>query len=59
MLKEKLMSKEDLPLLSARDIMDFPVFRFYKEMTGERLLTAMQERNRKRLKDIDYCYSDF
>jgi len=58
MLKEKLKSEEDIPLLSARDIMEFLVFRFYKEMTEERLLTALQERHRKRLKDIDYCYSD-
>jgi SRSO17 transposase len=58
MLKEKLISEEDIPLLTARDIMEFLVFRFYKEMTEERLLNALQERHRKRLKDIDYCYSD-
>ena len=58
MLKEKLLSQEDIPILSARDIMEFLIFRFYKEMTEERLLAALQERHRKRLKDIDYCYSD-
>ena len=58
MLKEKLLSKEDIPLLSARDIMDFLVFRFYKEMTEERMLATLKERHRKRLKDINYCYSD-
>lgn len=58
MLKEKLLSQEDIPILSARDIMEFLIFKFYKEMTEERLLAALQERHRKRLKDIDYCYSD-
>jgi SRSO17 transposase len=57
-LKEKLLSKEDIPILSARDIMDFLVFRFYKQMTEERMLSALKERHRKRLKDINYCYSD-
>jgi len=45
-------------ILSARDVMDFWVFKFYKEMTGERMLTALQERHRKRLKDINNYYSE-
>lgn len=49
MLKEKLLSQENIPLLSARNIMEFLIFRFYKEMTEERLLAALQERHRKRL----------
>ena len=57
-LKEKLLSKDDIPILSARDIMDFLLFRFYKEMTEERMLSALKERHRKRLKDINSYYSN-
>ena len=57
MLKEKLLNKEEIPLLSARDIMDFLVFKFYKEMTEERMLATLKERHRKRQRDIDLCYS--
>lgn len=57
MLKEKLRNKDDIPLLSARDIMDFLVFKFYKEMSEERMLAALKERHRKRQYDIDLCYS--
>lgn len=57
MLKEKLLNKDGLPLLSARDIMDFLVFKFYKGMTQERMLSMLKERHRKRQFDIDLCYS--
>lgn len=58
MLKEKLLNQDEMPLLSARDIMDFLVFKFYKEMmTEERMLASLKERHRKREADIDYCYS--
>ncbi len=58
LLKEKLLSKEEMPILSARDIMDFMVFKFYKEMTEDRMLAALKERHRKRLKDIYRYYSN-
>ena len=57
MLKEKLLLKDDIPLLSARDIMDFLVFKFYKEMTEERMIEKIMQRHHKRQKDIKYCYS--
>lgn len=57
MLKEKLLNKEEIPLLSARDIMDFLVFKFYREMTEESMIKKLKERHRKRQQDIDYCYS--
>lgn len=57
LLMEKLQSKKDIPLLSARDIMDFLVFSFYKEMTEERMLLVLKERHFKRQKDINRCYS--
>jgi SRSO17 transposase len=58
MLKEKLLNQDEIPLLSARDIMDFLVFKFYKEMTQERMLETLKERHRKRQRDINYCYSN-
>ena len=57
MLKEKLLNQDEIPILSARDIMDFLFFKFYKEMTEERLLRQLKERHLKRQCDIDHCYS--
>lgn len=56
-LKEKLLNQDEIPILSARDIMDFLFFKFYKEMTEERLLRQLKERHIKRQYDIDLCYS--
>ncbi|MFV0506521.1 MAG: hypothetical protein ACK5L5_07410, partial [Bacteroidales bacterium] len=47
LLRERLLQKEDIPLLSARDIMDFFVFKFCKETPEERMLTMMRERHQK------------
>lgn len=57
MLKEKLLNQDQIPLLSARDIMDFMVYKFYRQMTDERMLEKLQQRHEKRQRDIDYCYS--
>ena len=57
MLKEKLLNKDEVPLLSARDIMDFMVFKFYREMTDEIMIERLHHRHKKRQQDIDYCYS--
>jgi len=57
MLKEKILLKDNIPLMSARDIMDFLVFKFYKEMTEDRMIDQIMQRHRKRQKDINYCYS--
>ena len=57
MLKEKLLNKIEMPLLSARDIMDFLIFKFYREMSEERMLLTLKERHRKRQLDINFCYS--
>ena len=56
MLKEKLLNQDEVPLLSARDIMDFMVYKFYREMTDETMLEKLQQRHKKRQRDIDYCY---
>jgi len=57
MLKEKLFNQDEIPLLSARDIMDFLVFKFYKEMTEDKILNQLKERHKKRNKDINYSLS--
>ena len=57
MLQEKLLQQIEVPLLTARDIMDFMVFKFYKEMTEEKILNQLKERHRKRNIDISYSYS--
>lgn len=57
MLKEKLVNQDEVPLLSARDIMDFMVYKFYREMTDEMMLDKLQQRHKRRQRDIDYCYS--
>lgn len=57
MLKEKLLAREEIPLLTARDIMDFLIFKFHKEMSDEKMLSALEERHRKRQLDIDAYYS--
>jgi SRSO17 transposase len=56
-LKEKIFNHDEIPILSARDIMDFLKFKFYKEMTEEWLLRQLKERHIKRQYDIDRCYS--
>src|SRR5699024_3386601 len=57
LLHEKLFHKEESPLLSARDIMDFLVFKFYREMTPEIMLNKLRERHYRRQIDIDRYYS--
>jgi SRSO17 transposase len=42
MLKEKLLNQEEIPLLSARDIMDFLAFKFSREMTEKRMIAALK-----------------
>ena len=56
-LKEKLLCFDDLPLLSARDIKEFFVFKLYKEMTEEKLMNKMFKRHIIRQRDINYSYS--
>lgn len=56
-MKEKLLLKENVSLLSARDIMVFLVFKFYKEITEERMRDKIMQRHKKGQDDINYCYS--
>lgn len=57
LLKEKILNKEEIPILSARDIMDFLHFKFYKKMTEEQMLKQLKQRHKKRLIDINASYS--
>ena len=55
-LKEKLRCFDDLPLLSARDIKDWFVFKLYKEMTEEQFFERMYDRHLIRQRDINNSY---
>jgi SRSO17 transposase len=55
-LKEKLRCCDDLPLLSARDIKEWFVFKLYKEMTEEQLFDRMYARHLIRQRDINNSY---
>jgi SRSO17 transposase len=55
-LKEKLRCFEDLPLLSARDIKEWFVFKLYKEMTEEQFFDRMHNRHLIRQRDINNSY---
>ena len=55
-LKEKLRCFDDLPLLSARDIKDWFVFKLYKEMTEEQFFDRMYDRHLIRQRDINNSY---
>jgi len=55
-LKEKLRCFDDLPLLSARDIKEWFVFKLYKEMTEEQFFDRMYDRHLIRQRDINNSY---
>src|SRR5690606_20519852 len=57
LLHEKLFNKDDVPLLPARDIMDFLISQFYKGMTEEGMLKRLQKRHHIRQNDINRYYS--
>ena len=52
-----MVQKDEIPILSARDIKDFLVFKLSKEMTEDKLLSQIKERHIKRYLDIIYSYS--
>jgi len=56
-LKEKIRSFDDLPLLSARDIKEVLVFQLYKQMTEEKIIDKIFNRHLKRQRDINYSFS--
>jgi len=55
-LKEKLISFDDLPLLSARDIKEWMVYKLYKEMTKDQMIDKIFNRHLNRQRDINISY---
>lgn len=55
-LKEKLLSFNDLPLLSARDIKEWLVYKLYKEMTQDQMIDKIFNRHFNRQRDINISY---
>jgi SRSO17 transposase len=56
-LKEKLICFEDLPLLSARDIKEWIVFKLYKEMSEDQMINKIFNRHLNRQRDINYSHT--
>lgn len=55
-LKEKLLNKEDIPLLSAKDVKELVIFQLYKQMTDEQMYHKIIHRHIRRQKDINNAY---
>jgi SRSO17 transposase len=55
-LKEKLHCFDDLPLLSARDIKRWIVFKLYRQMTEDEMIDQIFERHYRRQKDINVAF---
>lgn len=55
-LKEKLYCFDELPLLSARDIKEWLVFKLYKDMTEDQMKQKLFNRHLIRQSDINYSY---
>jgi SRSO17 transposase len=55
-LKEKIKHIDDIPLLSARDLKDMLVFKFYKQMTDEQFVDVIFDRHIRRQTDINNAY---
>ena len=56
LLKEKLRCFEDVPLLSARDIKRWIIFKLYRQMSEEEMIDQMFERHCQRQRDINYAF---
>ena len=56
-LKEKLYTFDDIPLLSDRDVKEVLVFKLYKQMTDEQMYQRIFTRHTKRQKDINNAYT--
>ena len=55
-LKEKLYCFDDLPLLSARDIKEWLVYKLYKDMSEDQMKGKLFNRHLNRQIDINYSY---
>jgi len=57
MLREKLFCFDDVPLLSARDIKEWLVFKLYKQMSEEQMINKMFNRHLARQRDINRSFT--
>jgi len=55
-LKEKLLNREEIPLLSAKDVKELVIFQLYRQMTDEQMYHKIIHRHVKRQKDINRAY---
>lgn len=55
-LKEKLVCFDGIPLLSARDIKRWIIFRLHRRVSEEEMIDQMFERHCRRQKDINYAF---
>jgi SRSO17 transposase len=55
-LKEKLLCFDDLPLLSARDIKRWIIFKLYRQMSEYDMIDQMFERHCRRQRDINVAF---
>lgn len=55
-LKEKLLNKEEIPLLSAKDVKELVIFQLYKQMTDEQMYHKIIHRHIRRQRDINNAY---
>lgn len=55
-LKEKLLCFDDLPLLSARDIKRWIIFKLYRQMSEDEMIDQIFERHCRRQTDINAAF---
>jgi len=55
-LKEKLLCFDNLPLLSARDIKRWLIFKLYRQMSEDDMIDQIFERHCRRQNDINFAY---
>ena len=55
-LKEKLLCFDDVPLLSARDIKRWIIFKLYRQMSEDDMIDQIFERHCRRQKDINNAF---
>lgn len=55
-LKEKLLNKEEIPLLSAKDVKELVIFQLYKQMPDEQMYHKIIHRHIRQQKDINNAY---
>lgn len=55
-LKEKLLNREEIPLLSVKDVIELVIFQLYRQITEEQMYHKIILRHIRRQKDINRAY---